>query len=151
VPVVIGIDPGTATGFALWDASERAFLVICSASFFDACTMLRKAAERYDVRACVVEDSRALPIYQRNRGAKGQALAAVGRSVGVTDRDTTLWLDLCERLGIPAVAAKPQKRGKWKADDLARITGYDARTNQHGRDAGRLAYEHRHLARAVAL
>lgn len=145
---IVGIDPGTVTGFAAYDVAERCLTAVTSASFFDVCAMLRALHEGEGVALCVVEDSRSLPIYARNRGARGQALAAIGRSVGVTDRDTGLWLDLCDRMGIPSRAATPGKRRKWKAADLEQITGYEGRTNEHARDAARLAWEHRHHAPA---
>ncbi len=51
----------------------------------------------------------------------------------------TLWLDLCERLGLPAATVEPT-RSKWDAETFRRITGWSGRTNEHGRDAARFVF-----------
>ena len=85
-----------------------------------------------------VEDSRALPIYARHGRAGRGERDRIARSVGRVDGLTDLYLDVLAALGVPTQTVEPVKAAKWSADDLARVTGWTARCNVHGRDAARL-------------
>lgn len=67
--------------------------------------------------------------------------AGVREGVGSVKRDALIWEDFLEDNGIPYLARKPSSGAtKWKADVFQRTTGWTARTNEHGRDAGLLVY-----------
>ena len=70
------------------------------------------------------------------------------RGIGQIDRDVVLWTELCRRLGLRCVCEAPQRRAKWSAGELAAVTGWTARTSEHGRDAARLAWEWAQTTRA---
>jgi hypothetical protein len=147
--VIVAVDPGKTTGFATYDPAARRLGIVTSASFLDAAAMLRDLRTLPGVALLVVEDSRGLPIYAKRDHVRGRARDRVARNVGRIDRDVELWLALAERLRIPVRAAEPVRAKKWSAADLEAVTGYDARSNQHGRDAARLAWQYRHLTTAT--
>ena len=74
-------------------------------------------------------------------------LAEEGRDVGRVDRDVELWEVWLLSRGLPVRLAEPLRGGKWDAATLEDLSGWTARTNQHGRDAARLVFgtTERHL------
>lgn len=138
--LLLGIDPGTKTGFALYDADANGgageLLRVDALDFWEAVALLEAVAG--DTAAVVVEDARRIGLYAR-RGERGARRDRIARSVGMIDRDVQLWLDLCERLRLPVATVEPTRK-KWDAETFRRITGWEGRTNEHARDAGRLVF-----------
>ncbi len=146
--LVVGVDPGTSTGLAVYDPAAPGVsalgpagaLVACgSLDFWKATAQLHRTAGT--VRAVVVEDPRTLGLYARYRTLSQAQRDRAARSVGQIDRDVSLWVDLCRRLGVRCVCVPPARRAKWAAADLAAVTGWTSPTNEHARDAARLAWE----------
>ena len=135
--ILVGIDPGTHTGLALYDAGEARLEAVTALPFWEAAERLRAARPR--VAAVVVEDARRVGLYARHRKLAGPKRDRAARSVGMIDRDVALWLDLCRRLGLPVATVEPT-RSKWDAETFRRVTGWTERTNEHGRDAARLVF-----------
>lgn len=141
--LLAGIDPGTHTGFALYDTARGELEAVEALPFWEAAERLRTEALR--VAVVVVEDARRVGLYARHDGLKGRRRDAAARSVGRIDRDVTLWLDLCQRLkgadgGPLPVACVEPTRSKWDAETFRRVTRWEGRTNEHGRDAARLVF-----------
>jgi hypothetical protein len=135
--LLAGIDPGTRTGFALYDADAGTLRRVEAMPFWEAAEVLSVSAET--VAAVVIEDARRIGLYAKHRSLSGRRRDRAARSVGMIDRDVQLWLDLCRRLRLPVVTAEPT-RSKWDAETFRRVTGWGGRTNEHGRDAARLVY-----------
>lgn len=147
---LIGIDPGTNTGFAV-KAFEGVSERITDArslplhSAFSALQDVDKAST-----LVVFEDARLrdwygaaeqqlyrkyignMPMTQQERHAyKGLLLGA-----GSVKRDSAIWEDFLTDGGFMFVAMKPAaKKTKMKADFFKRVTGFTGRTNEHARDA----------------
>ena len=152
-PVLVGIDPGAETGVAVWSPRRGALLHVGSASFWAVVALLAERTEpvgpvgragAWQVAGVVVEDPRRLPIYARNRSRTGAGAFGRGeadrivRSVGRIDRDVELWATWLREAGYVVQLREPQRRRKWDAAELARLTSWTAPTNEHGRDAARL-------------
>jgi hypothetical protein len=137
---VLGIDPGAETGLAgVRAAGGPAELVfVTSAGPLATIRQLDAWAAEGVLAGAYVEDSRALPIYARHGRAGRGERDRIARSVGRVDGLTDLYLDVLAALGVPTQTVEPVKAAKWSADDLARMTGWTARCNVHGRDAARL-------------
>lgn len=144
--LLLGLDPGEATGYAL--AAEGALVAVCALPVLDALGRLEADAPR--LAAVVIEDARALPIYARHGALRGGARDRLARGVGHVDAYTALLVERAARLGLPVARVEPSRAPKWTADDLARLTGWAAPTNEHARDAARLVFG-LHVAQAVAL
>lgn len=142
-PVVLGVDPGKKTGFAVFDG--RRLCAVGSGAFFDVQEQLRCWVETREVVRALVEDNRRLPIYASHDKVHGRRRDALCRNVGRIDRDVELWLDWFEALGVEAQGVVPVRAKKWSAEQLRRLTGWRGASNQHGRDAARLVWGRRVL------
>ena len=140
-PFVLGIDPGTTTGLAAVESpASSSVAFVESATPLETICRLAAWAEAGALAGAYVEDSRELPIYARhgakNRGARDR----VARSVGGVDTLTAIYVDLLASLGVPCATVEPVKAAKWDAETCERLTGWRARSNQHGRDALRIVF-----------
>jgi hypothetical protein len=134
VSLIFGIDPGTYTGVALWDAAAQRFKEVHALP-------VHRALEK--VRAVLLAD-RAVPVIfedARQRQWFGHTGREVLQGAGAAKRDAVIWQDFLEDIGAPYIARKPGAGStKWKADQFARLTQWSERTNEHGRDAGVLVF-----------
>ena len=138
--IVVGLDPGMHTGLAVWDTTTRQFLDIRCSGIVDAMEYLRRLRETRKVSLIVFEDAR-----QRKWIPREQDIAQMtGRAMGAgsVKRDCAIWEEWCRGFGVDFIAAPPrQGLTKWTDESFRRITGYDRRTNEHGRDAAMLVFQ----------
>ena len=147
-PVLVGLDPGTETGFAVWSPTRGALVHVASGPFWDVQTALAtlcapvtetpSAWSGWRVAGVVIEDPRRLPVYARHRGANRGERDRIARSVGRIDRDVELWASWLASAGYAVRLVQPTRRKKWDREALRRVSGWSAPTNEHGRDAARL-------------
>lgn len=128
--IAIGIDPGTTTGFAIWDPHARQLLAVESHKLHQA--LRRVEALRADNPLVIFEDARTMRI----GGGKTYGQQSRLQGVGSVKRDSAIWEEFLEDIGLP-YQARLWKPGttKWSAEYFKRITGWSAQTNNHGRDA----------------
>lgn len=126
----IGIDPGTKTGFAV--ASNGQLIGVDSVPIHVAMDRVRQVAGDCFV---IFEDARK----RRWLGSKGREAL---QGAGSIKRDCSIWQDYLEAFGVQYRAQAPQ-RGATKIDAkrFASITGWNKRTNEHGRDAAMLVWQ----------
>lgn len=134
--VILGLDPGCATGCAIYRAGTLAHLETIAPE--DIADYIAQAAPD----RVIFEDSRLqskvwTPV-------KGAAALKVARNIGEIDAWCRLITAVCERLGIPAHGISPKDKGaKLTSDQFAAVTGWGKRCNQHERDAAMLAHPYR--------
>lgn len=138
--LVVGIDPGIHTGLAVWDTSSRQFLEIRTVGIVAAMEYLSEIRQDRGIGLLVFEDARQrtwIPREKDIRQVKGRAMGA-----GSVKRDCSIWEEWCKAKGIQFVATRP-KTGLTKLTDayFRGLTGYDRRTNDHGRDAAMLVFQ----------
>lgn len=128
--IAIGIDPGTNTGFAIWDPHARQLLAVESLMLHRA--LKRVEALRADDPLVIFEDARSMRI----GGGKTYGQQSRLQGVGSVKRDSAIWEEFLEDAGLP-YQARTWKPGttKWSAKEFQLITGWTAQTNNHGRDA----------------
>lgn len=135
--IVIGLDPGVVTGYAIWEARDMVLRAVGSCSIH--CAMSRVLSDRESAAArgrdflVLFEDARTLK-FPGGRNAKKEGKVLQG--VGSVKRDCGIWEDFLEDHGIP-YQAKRWTRGttKWTTEYFNRVTGWDKPTNEHARDA----------------
>ena len=137
--IVVGIDPGQNTGLAVWDTVSRSFLDIRCSGIVDAMRYLSELQSERQIGLLVFEDARKrkwLPREKSLKEFKGRAMGA-----GSVRRDSAIWEEWSRTFAIPFVAVPPRP-GLTKLSDIQfqGITGYDRRTNEHGRDAAMLVF-----------
>ena len=135
--IVVGIDPGLHTGLAVWDTVTRQFDDIVTVGIVAAMDYLNELSQKRGIGLVVFEDARQRKWIPRERDIaqmKGRAMGA-----GSVKRDCAIWQEWCERRHIQFVASPPRS-GMTKLTDayFRGLTGYDRRTNNHGRDAAML-------------
>ncbi|WP_420455751.1 hypothetical protein [Rubrivirga sp.] len=138
--VLVGIDPGTTTGLASVDVDTGAVLGVSSAGPLETVRQLEALAAEGRLAGAYLEDARALPLYARHGRANRGQRDRIARGVGQVDGLTDLYVSLLTALSVPFQCVEPSRRKKWSAEVARRLTGYQGRTNEHGRDALRLVY-----------
>lgn len=119
---VIGIDPGTKTGMAIYDKKSRSLIDVWITDFWGAYGTILAAKEPID--KVIIE----VPRCKKNWQGAGAAI-----DVGGIVREAKLLADGIEKLGIVVVRVHPQ--GKHDAAYVKKLTGWPKRTNEHTRDA----------------
>ena len=138
--LLIGIDVGTHTGFAVWDRCAEAFTEVTSMPIHAALLRVKEIADRYSdgAVAVVFEDARLRKWYGTHTAKKDRAKL---QGAGSVKRDSTIWEDALRDWGIPFSKVAPKDNiTKMDAEPFRRLTGWTRRTNEHGRDAAMLVW-----------
>lgn len=131
---IIGVDPGTHTGVAVWDSAAAKFLSVEALPVHRALEFVRNQLQGMHCLPVIFEDAR-LRIWF------GQSGREVLQGAGAAKRDAAIWDAFLEDMGCPYIARKPAAGStKWSAEQFRRLTGWQFKTNEHGRDAGVLVY-----------
>jgi hypothetical protein len=138
--ILIGIDPGTTTGLARWDAQSQRFLTIESMAIHKAMESIGRDSRCVTAQHLVmVEDARKRQWFGKMDREQAKYGAAVREGAGAAKRDASIWDDFLADLGIPYLMTKPKAYGtKWTAEYFKRVTGWAGRSNEHMRDAAAL-------------
>lgn len=135
---VVGIDPGTHTGFALWNSETRVLERVESMQIHRA---MEQVSFLYHGGGTLIgqpllvifEDAHTIRM-----SSKGKTYGQTSRlqGVGSVKRDSSIWRDFLEDHGIPYFG-RTYKAGltKLNAEEFKRLTGWMQSTNDHGRDA----------------
>lgn len=144
--IVVGIDPGTVTGFAVWDAAERKLWRVESMLLHQAMTALLEIRAQKGTRGMPLEPGQLLVIFEDARtirigGGENFNRKEKLQGVGSIKRDSAIWEEFLEDHGI-AYQGKRWTRGttKWNADYFKRTTGWAGTTNNHARDAAVIVF-----------
>jgi hypothetical protein len=147
VDCVIGIDPGSNTGFVVWDPSLRRLSHVDLTTFWGACDYIQRLlSEGKSVRIYMEDPSQARFTYSRN-AKSGPRGARINRNVGKNQRDAELIKERFEE-ATDLHAIKPGRKKKWTAEDIKAVLGYPPPqqnphyNNEHVRDAIRILYDH---------
>lgn len=138
IPVlVIGIDPGAQTGYAVFDVLLSELTEARTMTFWEVVERAKELSPR--LTYFVVED----PAQNRPVFLHGQPTAPqrerIAQNVGMNKREATLLIEGLHRLGFSVVRVKPTEE-KWSSNMFRGVTGYDKRVSQHARDAARLCF-----------
>lgn len=145
-PIVVAIDPGVHTGFAVIIDNSK-FFELCTLSIYSAQDRVMELVACFGVDCVLVvfEDCR-LRTWVNPRLGKERM-----RGIGSVERDCSIWQEFCERNGLRFHCAHPKElAGTDTKDDkwlFAEITGHPYDTSPHARDAGMLARKYRRMLR----
>lgn len=131
---VLGLDPGTHLGFAIWDTQRWDFDEIRTLKvheLFWEFEAWRNDGMRPDL--VMMEDARRARV---GRGAKTFGDVNRLQGVGSVKRDCVILADYFEAIGQPVAMSAPLRKGtKWTAEEFQQRTRWRKSTNEHGRDA----------------
>lgn len=137
--LTLAIDPGTHCGIAIYDPKQKKIVKIHSTDFFGAFTFL-KTLDRAEFN--IVVEVPGEYVYKRNDGEKGMSRDVMIFRMGGTRREGQLMAKGCRILGFNVKEVLPVAAKKWDAAQMKREIGFDEPTNQHVRDAARLAHHY---------
>lgn len=136
--VYIGIDPGTNTGYAVWDKVGRRLEAVETMT-------ITKAMERVmaHVDMCKAFGGYVVVFFEdaRKRSWFGRAGREKLQGAGSVKRDCAIWQTFCEEIGVEYRMISPKNNTtKLTAAQFKVLTGWEAKTNEHSRDAAMLIY-----------
>lgn len=152
---VIGIDPGTHMGFAIYNCELQRYVFCTTYTFWECASRLselpNKIQEEHIRHKVVIEDIIGnKPTFQKGmilQAIKTQNIQRIMQSIGIFDklaqdvggnkRDETHLLELLETKNIDIIKYVPKKKSQTKITqkELTAQTGIISRTSQHVRDA----------------
>jgi len=122
------------TGFAVWDSSLKKFLSVESVTFWDCVEWFDG---RSSVKVYIEAPHENRPVFSKNKQESHKATLKIAQNIGENKCMAKLLIEYLERNFIDYNTVKPTKT-KMDAVTFKRLSGWEARTNSHGRDAGRL-------------
>lgn len=134
---IIGIDPGSKTGVAVWDRESREFKEVRTLDILEAVELLKSywAGNEESPVFVRIED----PNQRKWFGNSGREKL---QGAGSVKRDFKIFKTLLEKEKIPFQACNPKDlRTKVKAELFNKITGYQGKTSEHARDAALMVYQ----------
>ena len=135
--MIIGIDPGASTGVALFEYGALVDLDTIQPHYIGGLLLANKP-ERV-----IFEDSRLISHVYTTTTSRAAALK-MARNVGEIDAWCKLIVAVCADMGVPCHGISPNhKVSKLDANQFAAATGWDAKSNQHERDAAMVAWQYR--------
>lgn len=137
--LTLAIDCGEKSGLAIYDAQSREITKVLTTDFFGVFTFL-KTLERESVNVIVEVPPQF--VYARNSGNSGAVRDKMAFQIGGNRREAQLIARGARILGFAVKEVLPVRATKWTAEQLKRETGFSEKTNQHCRDAIRLAVFH---------
>lgn len=137
--LTMAIDCGEQTGIAIYDSTKKKITKTLTTDFYGAIRFV-KTLEKETVKIIVEVPSDF--IYARNDFQKGSLRDNMAIKIGGNRREAQLLARGLRILGFAVEEVLPIRAKKWTAEQLKRYLGIDSRTNQHVRDACRLAYFH---------
>lgn len=141
---IIGIDPGTKTGVAIWDRKIRAFVLIDTLGVVEALldmgNFIQRQAEAGEKVLMRCENPNTWVPYNK-MSAEESSLRKQG--AGSVKRDFAIWKEFAEMFEIPfePVSLRSAQK-KMDASAFKQITGLKTRTSNHARDAAMLVYQY---------
>jgi predicted mannosyl-3-phosphoglycerate phosphatase (HAD superfamily) len=141
--ILVGIDTGVDTGFAIYDTKTRKLVEVGSMMIHQAmkCVSdLYKVHKDLDGIKIRVEDARQRKWFGTEKMTREKEREKL-QGVGSVKRDSSIWEDFLTDLGVQFEMVAPRYNvTKLKADYFNRITGWHGRSNEHGRDAAGLVF-----------
>lgn len=136
--IYIGIDPGTKTGIAVWDAVRKKLVEVETVPIHKAMDMVRAYKAATDASGVglrvIFEDARQRKWFDHNATARIQGAGSI-------KRDCSIWDDYLQDMGILYQALPPGKNmTKWSESYFKTVTGWKGRTSNHARDAAVLVF-----------
>ena len=126
--LVVGIDTGVNTGFAVWDRERKVLTELTTLKIHQAMERVRELSYQDDI-VVYFEDA-------RQRKWFGSAGREQLQGAGSVKRDCGIWEDFLKDLNVEYHAIPPKNNlTKMNADLFAKVTGWKGRTSEHARDA----------------
>jgi len=137
--ILIGIDTGTNTGFAVYNTTGRILERVDCLMIHDAIIQVIQYQNdpSIEIQRVRVEDARLARFGRQNQRDSFKLQGA-----GSVKRDASIWEDFLTAYKIPFEMVRPNKRiTKWDSSTFKRYFKWPGRTNSHSRDAALLVVQ----------
>lgn len=139
---VMGFDPGEQTGCSRYLDGELVGLFTISPAQYGV------VLAEYHPDLLVIEDSRLQSHVFTGPKESPKARLKIARNIGMVDGFCSILTRMAEILEIPLIGVSPLSKGaKINAAQLATITGWTGKSNQHERDAAAVAHRYRNWSK----
>lgn len=128
----VGIDPGTHTGFAVWETRTKRLVSVETLLIHEALSRVKELSEGPEQVRVIIEDA-------RHVSRSGPGSRAREQGAGSIKRDCSIWEDFCDDFKIPCRFQRPGNT-KVTPEYFQRLTGWTGRTSNHARDAVMLVF-----------
>lgn len=129
---LVGIDAGVNTGLAIITDGKIHEITTCT--IIEAMEKIKELVNNQNHLKIYIEDARQRKWF----GGKGREVL---QGVGSVKRDCGIWEEFCLYYNIDFELIAPKhNRTKTTAQEFKRITGWQNRTSEHGRDAAMLIW-----------
>lgn len=133
---IIGIDPGTETGFAIWIPAAKSFHMVETVSILHAIGLVTETEARYGKILVRIEN----PHLRNWFGDTGREKL---QGAGSIKRDFAIWAEFFGRTSIPYEEVAPKNlKTKVKPEYFRKLTGWKGRTSSHARDAAMMVFKY---------
>ncbi len=140
--IIIGIDTGKKTGFAVNKDGNIIFLKTFGIVKAMEQVLEYRSQFATDFVLCI-EDARKRKWLPPNVGKERL------KGAGSVSRDASIWQEFCEYHDLPYILVPPahlQRLTKMKEDDFKTLTNWDgSRCSEHARDAGVMTHKYHNL------
>lgn len=134
--ILIGIDTGVHTGFAVWHSDTKYLAEVSTMTITQAMERVRMIADirgKDNIRL-FIEDA-------RQRKWFGNAGREKLQGAGSVKRDSRIWEDWCREQGFQyRMVAPKNNRTKLTASQFKVLTKWTGATSEHARDAALLVF-----------
>lgn len=133
----VGIDTGCNTGVAVWDKENKKLQSVETMPIHKALEMVNGLLEWNYLEPDTfirIEDARKRKWFGARSDHKVQGAGSI-------KRDAKIWEDFLNDLKVDFEMVAPKNnKTKMNAESFKKITGWQGKTNEHGRDAAMLVY-----------
>lgn len=141
--LMVGVDPGTTTGVAVWNCDEKRLVAVTSFTILAAVSFVESLLPDHAI-TLYVEDPNTWKPFGHGYGA-----AARLQGAGSIKRDFAIWMEFAKDHGLNVIRMRLQgTMKKVPADQFKLMTGWKGTTNEHARDAAMLVFGHGMFGRA---
>lgn len=140
--LIIGIDPGVDTGFAVWLRSDRKYQSIKTLSPYQAIKELQLCAGLVHPRYVLVriEDARKRKVFGKADLQQQKYGAAIREGAGWAKAHSSLFEEVVQDLGFDYQLLAPRNT-KWTPEYFKQVTGWKGVTSNHARDAASIVFQ----------
>lgn len=140
--IYVGIDTGVHTGYAVYDSKIKQLTAVGTDKIHNVMQLvsgLREVAvEKGEKMRVRIEDARKRTWYGFHTAKEDRARL---QGAGSVKRDAQIWEDFLTDLGVDFEMVAPKNNAtKLTAESFRKLTGWNGKTNEHGRDAAMLVY-----------
>lgn len=136
---IIGIDPGTNTGIAVWRTDKQCLCSVETMGITEAMDKVRLINHEHRGELSIL-----VRIENPNlRKWFGKSGREVLQGAGSIKRDFAIWVEFFGRNGIPYEEVAPRNiKTKVSAEYFKKLTGWEGRTSSHARDAAMMVFKY---------